>query len=67
MDPIYQSGIEFCFKALLRTGVALLRTRITLEQVASLGIAPLMKVVRAFVFTIRLDACLDDGVGKASG
>lgn len=45
-------GIEFCSKVLLRTGVALLGARITLPQIASLGVATIGLVVFGVMSTI---------------
>ncbi|MCR5880862.1 YeiH family protein [Phenylobacterium sp. J367] len=45
-------GIEFTSKAVLRTGVALLGARITLEQVASLGWVPIGMVVAGVASTV---------------
>ena len=38
-------GVEFAARTILRLGVALLGVRITLEQVAELGIGPVVTVV----------------------
>ncbi len=51
-DPRCAPGIEFCTKTLLRTGVALLGARITFDQVATLGIAPVAIVLAAVASTI---------------
>ncbi|MEO6351916.1 MAG: YeiH family protein, partial [Burkholderiaceae bacterium] len=51
-DSTCQPGIEFCSKVLLRAGVALLGVRITLEQIVSVGIAPLVIVISALMTTI---------------
>ncbi|GAB4573705.1 MAG: YeiH family protein [Rhodothalassiaceae bacterium] len=48
-----QPGIEFTSKRLLRIGVALLGARVTMGQIASLGIAPLI-AVPALVATTML-------------
>lgn len=45
-------GIEFCSKTLLRTGVALLGARITLNQIASLGLTTIAVVIFAVLLTI---------------
>ncbi len=57
-DPVCQPGIEFCSKTLLRTGVALLGAKITIAQVASLGITPLLIVVGGLLSTILLGCWL---------
>ena len=47
-------GIEFASKAVLRTGVALLGARITVEQIAALGPVPIAMVVGAVITTILM-------------
>lgn len=47
-------GIEFASKAVLRTGVALLGARITVEQMADLGVMPIALVVVGIVTTISV-------------
>ncbi|CAM3999490.1 YeiH family protein [Roseateles saccharophilus] len=47
-------GIEFCAKAVLRVGVALLGLRITLSQVAALGWGPVLLVLISLTLTIGL-------------
>lgn len=49
-----RAGIEFCARQVLRTGVALLGLRITLAQVAALGVGPLLLVVASVAITIAL-------------
>jgi uncharacterized integral membrane protein (TIGR00698 family) len=51
-DKTCQPGIEFCSKTLLRTGVALLGARITLTQIASVGVTPLVIVIGALLATL---------------
>ena len=51
-DPTCKPGIEFCSKVLLRTGVALLGARITFNQIASVGVTPLLIVVGGLVATL---------------
>ncbi|WP_235506944.1 YeiH family protein [Cobetia sp. UCD-24C] len=53
-----KAGIEFASKTVLRLGVALLGVRITLEQVASLGLGPVITVVLGVVATILFGALL---------
>ncbi len=43
--PSCQAGIDFSARVVLRTGVALLGVRITLEQITALGWGPLLLVV----------------------
>ena len=45
-------GIEFASKAVLRTGVALLGARITVEQIVALGPAPIAMVIAGVTTTI---------------
>jgi len=51
-------GVEFAARTILRIGVALLGVRITLEQVAELGIGPVLTVVIGVVSTIVVGAAL---------
>ena len=48
-------GIEFSSKAILRTGVALLGARITVEQIVALGPVPIAMVVAGVTTTILVD------------
>lgn len=52
------AGIEFSARTILRLGVALLGVRITLEQVAELGIGPLVTVIGGVTLTIAIGALL---------
>src|SRR6201999_2558722 len=47
-------GIEFASKAVLRTGVALLGARITVEQIVALGPVPIAMVVAGVTTTILM-------------
>ena len=51
-NPQVGPGIGFCGRTVLRVGVALLGARITLAQVAKLGVASAVVVVGAVAFTI---------------
>jgi uncharacterized integral membrane protein (TIGR00698 family) len=51
-------GIEFASKAVLRTGVALLGARITVEQMADLGVVPIGMVVVGIATTLMVGALL---------
>ncbi len=51
-------GIEIAARPILRFGVALLGVRITVEQVASLGIGPIVTVVAGVVLTILMGVLL---------
>jgi uncharacterized integral membrane protein (TIGR00698 family) len=57
-DPKTRPGIEFGARTVLRIGVALLGARITLEQIASLGLAPVLLVVAGVLVTIGFGAWL---------
>ena len=52
------AGIEFAAKKVLRIGVALLGVRITIEQVADLGIGPVLTVVCGVMMTIAMGALM---------
>ncbi|GAB2724461.1 YeiH family protein [Halomonas garicola] len=52
------AGIEFSARTILRLGVALLGVRITLEQVAELGLGPLVTVIGGVTLTIAIGALL---------
>ena len=51
-DKRMKPGIDFCSRTVLRFGVALLGARITLPQIAKLGLAPALSVVAAVLSTI---------------
>jgi uncharacterized integral membrane protein (TIGR00698 family) len=51
-EPTCRPGIEFCSKTVLRTGVALLGARITVEQIISLGMAPIAIAAGAVAVTL---------------
>ena len=55
-DPRTRPGIEFAARTVLRFGVGLLGARITLEQIAALGMAPVLLVIGAVVATILFGA-----------
>lgn len=50
--PQFRAGVDFAAQRVLRLGVALLGARITLEQIASLGLLPILAVVAAVVCTM---------------
>jgi len=52
------AGVEFSSRTILRLGVALLGARITLEQVAELGIGPVLTVIGGVTLTIAIGALL---------
>jgi uncharacterized integral membrane protein (TIGR00698 family) len=51
-DARMKHGIDFCSRTVLRLGVALLGARITLPQIAKLGLAPAVMVTAAVASTI---------------
>lgn len=50
--PDFQPGLDYCTKAILRTGVALLGIRITFDQIGSLGLFPLALVITCVASTL---------------
>jgi uncharacterized integral membrane protein (TIGR00698 family) len=52
------AGVDFSSRTILRLGVALLGVRITLEEVAALGIGPLLIVIGGVSLTIMVGALL---------
>jgi uncharacterized integral membrane protein (TIGR00698 family) len=63
-DVTCQPGIEFSSRILLRTGVALLGARITFEQIASVGIAPLAIVIGSLFATLGFGYLLAKWLGR---
>lgn len=61
------AGIEFASKAVLRTGVALLGARITIEQILGLGVAPIAMVVGGVVSTLIVGVVLARVLGLSRG
>ncbi|QEY60292.1 putative sulfate exporter family transporter [Pseudomonas sp. C27(2019)] len=57
------AGVDFCSRTILRLGVALLGVRITLEQVATLGIGPVLIVVAGVILTIFVGTLLARALG----
>jgi uncharacterized integral membrane protein (TIGR00698 family) len=51
-NPQVKPGVDYCGRTVLRLGVALLGARITLSQVAQLGISSALLVVSAVILTI---------------
>jgi uncharacterized integral membrane protein (TIGR00698 family) len=52
------AGIEFCSRTVLRVGVALLGIRITAEQIAGLGLGPILMVLAGVFTTITFGTLL---------
>lgn len=61
-----REGVEFAAKPVLRVGVALLGARITFEQIAALGIAPVVTVVLSVFLTIFLGVLLARRLGLST-
>ncbi len=60
----FKPGIEFSAKKLLRIGVALLGTRVTLDQLFSLGFEPIMIVLICIPLTIYCGTLVAKKFGK---
>ena len=60
-------GVEFTSKAVLRTGVALLGVRITVEQMLQLGVVPIAMVIAGVATTILVGAGLSRALGLSRG
>ncbi|HEX3366865.1 YeiH family protein [Phenylobacterium sp.] len=58
-------GIEFASKAVLRTGVALLGARITVEQIIALGPVPIAMVVAGVTTTVLVGMLLARLLGQS--
>ena len=52
------AGVDFSSRTILRLGVALLGVRITLDEVAALGIGPILIVIGGVTLTITVGALL---------
>jgi uncharacterized integral membrane protein (TIGR00698 family) len=57
------AGIEFSSKAILRTGVALLGARITVEQMLALGAVPIVMVIAGVASTILVGFLVSRALG----
>ncbi len=53
------AGVDFSSRTILRLGVALLGVRITLDEVAALGIGPILIVIGGVTLTITAGALLN--------
>ena len=58
-------GIEFASKAVLRTGVALLGARITVEQIIALGPVPIAMVIAGVTTTVLMGMLLARLLGQS--
>lgn len=63
-EPTCRPGIEFCSKTVLRMGVALLGARITVEQIISLGLAPIAIAAGAVALTLCFGWVLSKWLGR---
>ncbi len=57
-SPQVKSGVDFCGRTVLRLGVALLGARITLSQVAELGVGSALIVISAVALTVLVGVLL---------
>jgi uncharacterized integral membrane protein (TIGR00698 family) len=57
-------GLDFCSKTVLRLGVALLGARIGIDQLASLGLAPVLLIVAVVASTIGFGLLLARLLGR---
>ncbi len=65
-NPRIAPGIDLATKRVLRLGVALLGARITLDQILSLGIAPIAVVATGVIATILFGVALSRALGLGS-
>jgi len=62
-DPRLASGLGFCTRFVLRLGVALLGARITFEQIATLGLRPVVIVIAGVATTMLASRALARRLG----
>jgi uncharacterized integral membrane protein (TIGR00698 family) len=62
--PQFKAGVGFCGRTVLRIGVALLGARITLTQVAQLGVETGVLIAGALVLTIGIGVLLAKWLGR---
>lgn len=62
-SPRCMAGIEFSSRTILRLGVALLGVRVTLSDIASLGVGPIVVVACGVVTTIGIGVVLARALG----
>jgi len=60
------AGVEMSARTILRTGVALLGARITIDQVAGLGLAPVLTVIAAVASTIFVGWLFSKALGLSN-
>ena len=63
-DAVCRPGLHFCSQTLLRTGVALLGARVTFEQIAHIGVVPLVIVLVAVISTILFGCAMARLLGR---
>ena len=63
-NPQVKPGIDFCGRTVLRVGVALLGARITLTQVAKLGVGTALLMVVAVALTVLFGLLLARWLGR---
>lgn len=63
-QPLFQAGIVFCLKTILRWAVALLGLRIALGEIAALGLATALMVVVAMTLTVASGFLLARGFAQ---
>src|SRR3954463_14599257 len=56
-------GIDFTSKYILRTGVALLGARVTVDQISGLGLTPILIVIAGVATTMGIGILLADRLG----
>ena len=64
MESKCKPGIEASAKIILRTGVALLGLRITIDQVIDLGITPVLWIAGGVFLTIAFGAIMNKAMGR---
>lgn len=57
-NPQVKPGVDFCGRTVLRVGVALLGARITLSQVAQLGVSSALLIICAVALTVAFGVLL---------
>jgi uncharacterized integral membrane protein (TIGR00698 family) len=64
-NPLVKPGVDFCGRTVLRLGVALLGARITLSQVAQLGVGSALLVISAVALTVAFGVLLAKCLGRS--
>jgi uncharacterized integral membrane protein (TIGR00698 family) len=63
-NPQVKPGVDFCGRTVLRLGVALLGARITLSQVAQLGVGSALLVISAVALTVVFGVLIARWLGR---